>query len=199
MENDNYQLHLNQVYDTEPTPTTPAIIHVDASPSPTPPPAVSTFGESTVGISDSLIDFGPLSPTDPILREATLSIKGDYFPFFLYQTMPGALTNIQGDEIPKTSCDNGSCSLNQASLWNNTLTYGLGVRCDNIAGTVCPDDFITKNTFRSLGSNEQSSIMASGNITGQASLTLSYKLVVSGTQAQGRYKGSIDYILVPGI
>lgn len=197
MEGQNYQLNLRQIFEEEPTSTPqPTQTTPATTPSPTPPPIVS-YGESEIHFSDDFLDFGPLSPTTPVIRKLTVMVKGEYFPFTLYQQLDHNLLNDPGQMIPQTSCDNGSCSETQASIWDSTLTFGLGIRCDNITGLYCPDDYIEKNTYRPLGTNSQ--IIASGSVNGQANFTLTYKLIVPGTQPQGRYEANPTYILVPGI
>lgn len=198
MEGGNYKLHLQEVLDTDPTSTPP--LQNNIIPSPTPPP-IESSGQSSVLLSDDFINFGPLSPTNPVIRQISFVIKAQNVPFSLYQQMDHDLLNDPGEHIPPTTCDNGSCSDKQASLWNSTLTYGLGVRCDNVKETTCPDDFIEKDTFRPLGQsvNNAASTIASGTIKEQVSLRLTYKLVVSGTQSPGNYAGTATYILVPGI
>lgn len=198
MEGQNYQLRLQDVYEKQPTPTAePAV--VTTAPLPTPPP-IRSFGQSDIVVSDNAIDFGPLSPTDPVIRQLSFTIKGQSLLFSLYQHLDHDLLNDPGDAIPATSCDNGSCTLHQASLWNSTLTYGIGVRCDNLQDTVCPEDFIEKNTFRPLGgTTDQSSIIASGTVRDKATINLTYKLVTSGTQPPGNYAATASYILIPGI
>ncbi len=198
MQGEGYQLNLKQVQEADPT-STPAPTHAitpTTSPIPTPPP-ISSYGESELHFSDDFVQFGPLSPTTPVVRRVTIMVKGEAFPFSLYQQLNHNLMNDPGDEIPATSCDNGSCSGTQAAPWESTLTFGLGVRCDNITGQFCPDDFVDTNVFRPLASQPQ--VVASGTLNGEAQISLTYKLIVPGTQPQGAYEASPTYILVPGI
>jgi hypothetical protein len=115
--------------------------------------------------------------------------------------MDHELLNDPGQSIPGTSCDNGSCTEKQASLWNSSLTYGFGMRCDNIIGTFCQDDFIEKNAFRPLGQSLTNTMVpiASGIVEDKAYFSLSYKLIVSGTQPKGSYAATASYLLIPGI
>ncbi|MBI2442612.1 MAG: hypothetical protein HYV40_01735 [Candidatus Levybacteria bacterium] len=200
MEGDQYKLHLEEIVEDEPTSTpTPLPTAEPLAPSPTPPP-LRSYGETEIILSNDFVDFGPLSPTNPVLRQVSFTIRGKYLTWSLYQQMDEDLLSDPGDSIPPTTCDNGSCSENQASVWNSTLSFGLGVRCDNLRGTSCPDDFIPKNTFRSLGQREDtSSIIAQGSSDEINTFNLSYKLVVPGTQAKGVYAGIASYILIPSI
>ncbi len=201
IEGNNIKLHLQEIYETEPTPTlSPSSLVRLVSPSPT-PALIQSYGQSELSISDDFVDFGPLSPTDPVMRQLTFTVTGQNMPFLLYQQMDHDLQSDHGESIPKTSCDNGSCSDHQASLWNSTLTYGLGIRCDNLRGTVCPYDFIEKNTFRPLGQRlEQTDyVLSSGFISDQAVINMTYKLIIPGTQQPGNYSARASYILIPGI
>lgn len=199
MEGGQYKLRLEQVSDNDPTPTIAKTIPI-SSPSPSLPP-VQSFGQSEITASDDFLQFGPQSPTNPVIRELRFSITSLNLPFFLYQQMDHDLLNDPGQSIPPTSCDNGSCSDKQASIWNSTLTYGLGVRCENQRGTACPDDFVEKNTFRPLGLTQAktASIIASGGSDEINEFSLTYKLVVPGTQAPGSYQATVSYILIPSI
>lgn len=199
MEGGEYKLRLEEVLDTESTPTPIRKIALPTiTTAPTPPP-IQSFGQSEILVSDDFVQFGPLSPTNPVIRQLRFSIRGQTLPFSLFQQMDHNLLNDPGQSIPPTSCDNGSCTETQASLWSSTLTYGLGVRCENIKGTACPDDFLEKNTFRPLGilSSGAASIIASGITGEQTELSLLYKLVVPGTQEKGNYQARASYILVP--
>ncbi|MEN9407374.1 MAG: hypothetical protein RLZZ455_590 [Candidatus Parcubacteria bacterium] len=201
MEDGRYKLQLEEVSDSDPTPTVSNQKSITPqAPSPTPPP-VRAYGQSEIIVSDDFVQFGSLSPTNPVLRQLRFSLFSPYAPFSLYQQMNHELQNDPGNTIPATSCDNGSCTITQASLWKSTLTYGLGVRCENNEGTVCPDDFIEQNTFRPLGitASNKASIIASGATVDKNTFVLSYKLVVPGTQAPGNYQASLTYIFVPGL
>ena len=198
MEDGNYQIRLQDVYGNPPTPTAKPI-NITSTPIPTPLP-IRSFGQSEIAASESFVDFGSLAPTNPVLRQLSFSIKGGYLPFFLYQHMDHDLLNNTGDAIPPTSCDNGSCSKDLASLWISTLTYGLGFRCDNLQGSICPDDFIEKNAFRPLGGGlDRDGIVASGTIDGRTDINLTFKLIIPGTQPSGNYQAQAFFILIPGI
>lgn len=201
MEGEEYKLRLIQVSDDDPTPTL-AQVKTDPTLTPSPtPPLIQSYGQSEILVSDDFVQFGPLSPTNPVIRQLRFSISDGQFPFSLFQQMDHDLFNDPGQSIPATSCDNGSCSDKQASLWISTLTYGLGVRCENLIGTVCPDDFIEKNTFRPLGvpTSYTGSKIASGASREKVEFSLTYKLVVPGTQAPGSYQATVSYILIPAI
>lgn len=201
MEDGRYKLQLEEVSDSDPTPTVSKKESFTLpSPTPTPPP-VRAYGQSEIVVSDDFVQFGSLSPTNPVLRQLKFSLFSPYAPFALYQQMNHELQNDPGNTIPATSCDNGSCTTTQASLWKNTLTYGLGVRCENTVGTICPDDFIEHNTFRPLGvtASNTASVIATGATADRNTFVLSYKLIVPGTQAPGNYQASLIYILVPSL
>ena len=86
-------------------------------------------------VSNTLIDFGVLSPTNPVTRTTSLTISNSSAPS--YQVTASENHQLQvaktGAIIPDTTCDKGGCSQTQAAAWSNTLTYGFGYRCDAIS------------------------------------------------------------------
>ncbi|MBI2621014.1 MAG: hypothetical protein HYW63_00005 [Candidatus Levybacteria bacterium] len=105
-------------------------------------------GPFSFSISNTLIDFGVLSPTNPVTRRSTLTISNSSAPS--YQVTASENHQLQvvrsGAIIPDTTCDRGNCSESQAGQWSNTLTYGFGYRCDAIS--------IISKSARSASCNE---------------------------------------------
>ena len=89
-------------------------------------------------LSDDLINFGPLSPTDFITRTSSIAVEGD--PSYQYTITVfenHELQNKKNTIIPNTRCDDGTCSPTTASNWENTLTFGFGYHCENRSGNDC--------------------------------------------------------------
>lgn len=155
-------------------------------------------------LSSNLVNFGILSPTNPIIRTVDLSIdslKTYGYSVLVFENEP--LTTIPPASktfIPDTTCDNGVCGIENASEWINTLTYGFGYRCDNVTGIDCDSSFAKTNFYKHFpnlaGNDDLQSIMAGIGSNNKAS-RISYKVNVSGTQAQGIYSNIITYIAVP--
>jgi len=151
-------------------------------------------------ISDDAVSFGPLSPTDFIARNITLELAGD--PSYLY-TVTGyenhELTDQYGDFIPNTRCDSEECNESTAGPWVNTLTFGLGYRCENIKGNDCNTGFNDKTFFKpfGFGNNNNGAIILSGILNTTKTVQILYQVNVSGTQHQGIYQNSITYVALP--
>ncbi len=155
-----------------------------------------------ITISPLLIDFGELSPTNPLLREMTISIANTQAP--QYQVFAYETSSPKKDSffIPDTSCDNNACTENIASVWANILTYGYGYRCDNQDGNACMKDFRESNYYKQFASQELGEIMEpvmEGGIGEKKNvILLTYKLNIAGSQRVAAYTNSVTYILAPG-
>lgn len=165
----------------------------------------------SISLSSSLVDFGELTPTNPIIR--TLDLETNSLTAYGYSVLifenepltvaPPAESNSATDNkifIPDTTCDNGQCDTQTASEWNNALTYGFGYRCDNVAGVDCDASFSKPNFYKHfpdlLNNDDLTSVMA-GIGANNRKARISYKVNISGTQPQGSYSNVVTYIDVP--
>ena len=162
-------------------------------------------------LSSGLIDFGALSPTNPIIRTVDLtthSLTVYGYSVLVFENDP--LTIIPPTElnsasvsktfIPDTTCDKGECGIQNADEWINTLTYGFGYRCDNVTGTDCDSSFAKTNSYKhfpDLASNDDPTSIMAGIGSNDKAVRISYKVNISGTQTQGNYSNIITYIAVP--
>lgn len=152
-------------------------------------------------LSDSVIDFGPLSPTDFITRDSAITILGDpsyMYSVLAYQNHP--LQNEKNQIIPNTRCDDGNCTDNVATDWTDTLTFGFGYHCTNNKGTDCEKSFGDKDSYKTFSmndTNQNGSTVMSGQISSTKKNNILYKINVPGTQQQGLYQNSITYLAVP--
>lgn len=152
-------------------------------------------------MSNSRIDFGELSPTNPVLRSLTIGITADNVPAYnliVYENNP--LSQNQGILLPDTSCDNGTCSAIRATLWNNTLAFGFGYRCEKNDTTGCQTDFSQPESYRSFAhANQLVPVILTGGIFSRtADITVTHKINMSGSQPPGAYSNTLTYVLVPG-
>ena len=150
-------------------------------------------------ISQAVIDFGKLYPTNPITRTLNLNLsKGSAAGYSIIASQDHPLKDSFGDLIPDTTCDNGSCLETTSNLWTNTLTYGYGYRCD---GADCSTGFEEINFYKQFAdeSKEESAqtIMSSQNKQANIKGQVTYKVNIAVTQAQGNYGNVINYIAVP--
>lgn len=153
-------------------------------------------------LTQTAIDFGLLTATNPVIRTSTITISNASSPGYqvlAYENSP--LKNESNTSIPDTTCDNGSCTETTAAPWEATLTYGFGYRCDSIADITCSSAFIDKDDYRQFADKSRNEspqtilIGKDGKANRKAKIT--YKLNISGTQAPGTYTNSITYIAAP--
>jgi len=80
-------------------------------------------------LSADAVDYGPMTPTNPIKRIINLSIVStNPYDLFLSQNHP---LSINDHEIPNTTCDNGFCNEKRTALWQNPFTFGVGFSLDD--------------------------------------------------------------------
>lgn len=189
------------------TPTMPESTKV--VPKLTPPPTNIKIGYTDTqphsdfrfALSDNVVDFGPLSPTDFITRESLLTITGDpsyIYNVIAYQNHP--LQNEKSQIIPNTRCDDGNCTDKVATDWTDPLTFGFGYHCMNINGIDCEPSFGNKDSYKTFSiqdTNLNGEVIMTGQTTKSKQSKIIYKINVPGTQPQGIYQNKITYIAVP--
>lgn len=154
-------------------------------------------------ISSLFIDFGNLTPTNPVTRTNTLTISigtANGYNVKAYENhsllQPGS-----GNLIPDSTCDSGLCTETIASAWSNTLTYGFGYRCDNVSGTDCSTDFSTSTFYKQFANDtygeSPAAVMTGSNVGRNKSVQITYKVNISGTQPPGDYSNQIIYLAIP--
>jgi hypothetical protein len=201
---DNYSIDVNTI-DTNPQPSvkiyTKGKNNKKINPFTTGPNYTVTAPASSLSItlSQDSIDYGIFSPTNPVIRTSGISLKNTFLgsEIFGYESTPLLSTSKQ--VIENTSCDNGACTPETSALWNNTLTYGFGYRCDSQDATICDLQFSNADYFKpyadsSTGHVPQTIIYAP---QGNSQATISYKVNISGTQKTGSYNNSIIYLAIP--
>jgi hypothetical protein len=179
------------------TPTTP----YPATPQqpPVTKKAVSFDGpEATIAVQSNIVDFGTLTPTNPVLRFTTLKMLGD-FPYSLITYQDNFLrTADQQNFIPNTSCDRGNCNEKTHDTWVSTLTYGVGIQCKATSPTTrCTLPTPTNESFHTLPTYFPESALASA--TDNAEVKIIYKINTSPSQNPGIYQNTIYYVLTPSL
>jgi len=161
----------------------------------------------SASLSSGLIDFGSLSPTNPVVRTVDLSVYSlSTFGYSVIAFEDHPLQSdpdVSGANIPNTTCDNGECSHENAAEWTNILTYGFGYRCDNVTGFDCDSSFSNAegpNFYKhfpdiSAGLLPQSVMSGIGSKNKEA--RVSYKINISGNQAPGIFSNTVTYIAIP--
>lgn len=200
---DNWSVEVNEIEldSSIPTPTRPTQPPLrNAVKPPEDRAAAEPFG---IEISNNFIDFGIISATIPLYRSFKMSVSGGDNGFIVYGYQNNPLWHSGSKTfIPDTTCDNGYCSEVSSALWENTLTYGLGYRCNKIYGNLCPIDFENDNYYKQLADTSKKEYMQkiisqnAGNLKTSAEVIL--KLNTSKQQTPGNYNNKITFIAVPG-
>lgn len=154
-------------------------------------------------ISQTSIDFGTLTPTNPVTRANTLTVSNQSaggYSVKAFENHP-LMVPTTGATIPDTTCDNGSCSEITASSWTSTLTYGFGYRCDFVdSANFCPSDFSGENyykQFADVSKNEKAQTIMTGTTGRNHKSQITYKVNISATQQAGLYSNTVTYIATP--
>lgn len=154
-------------------------------------------------LSSILIDFGTLSPTNPVTRTQTLTLSNGSAHGYTVTAQENHPLQVDstGAQIPDTTCDGGTCTESTSAAWANTLTYGFGYRCDNVVATDCASGFSTGTFYKQFSdanaSETPQSVMTGVNVGRNKQVQITYKANVSGTQPGGNYKNVIMYIATP--
>lgn len=170
---------------------------------------IKTIIPFSFSISDISVNFGNLTPGTPETRTATLTVKAGGAGGYSVKAQENHPLQIVGSAtyIPNTTCDNGTCTKNQAQLWTLNSTYGFGF---NMTGDDVPSDFVNSNYFRpfanAAASEEPATIMSKNQVTWnypnntwpwESHATITYKVNVSGTQPAGTYTNVIKFTAIP--
>lgn len=154
-------------------------------------------------ISNLEIDFGTLTPTNPVTRTSTLTVSIGSANGYTVTAFENHALLIPGNGqmIPDTTCDSGTCSETTSSAWTSTLAYGFGYRCDNVSGTDCASGFSSGNNYKQFANNSLNElsqpVMVGTNVGRNKQATITYKVNISGTQPPGSYTNQIVYMAVP--
>ncbi len=163
---------------------------------------ISSIIPFTFSISQTNIDFGPITATNPVTRTNTLTVSnGSAYGYSVTVSQNHNLrVNGTGQEIQPTSCgDSGpNCTTTTAGPWTSTLTYGFGYRCDNLNGSDCDSQFSNSAYYRQFISSPSAvMVMSSLNVGRNRQSQITYKVNVSAVQAAGLYTNVINYIATP--
>lgn len=154
----------------------------------------------TLSISTSSIDFGVISPTNPVTRTNTLTVVNNSSNGYAVTASQNRNLRVDASnsEIPATTCDSGNCTDTTSDAWTNTLTYGFGYRCNNVLGTDCDSGFATSGYYKKFSASPSATTVMSKTTAGGTSQSkITYKVNIPVTQAPGIYTNIIHYIATP--
>ncbi len=161
-------------------------INIQTKVSPTPTPTITPYifpKPFSFSISPTSLDFGEITPTDPTTRNITTRVNpGDIPRFTLFSLANHELTSENKKIIPDTTCDNGTCTIKYASLWDNILTYGFGYKISD--GFMQVPNVAKGDTLSPI-------------IFDKTETTITYKVNISTSQDIGLYTNTIQLIAVP--
>lgn len=152
-------------------------------------------------ISDNVVNFGLLSPTNFIIRKLGITVVGD--PSYYYTIIGYENNQLQSEKkqiIPNTTCDDGNCTDEIAGIWTDTLTFGFGYHCENKQGKDCDSNFNNKDMYKKIslgGNNGNGEAILTGNTFQEKQATIVYKINIPGSQIPGNYKNTITYLALP--
>lgn len=152
-----------------------------------------------ISLSPTFVPFGPLSATTPVVRTATVKVTNEATSGFVLLTASDhPLASADGKQfIPMTTCDDGRCTIEKATLWQSTLSFGLGFRCD---GATCPSDFKEKKSFRPFvdaSRNEYPQAIMLGKRGKDQKIILNIKVNTNKSQAVTPYSNVVTMIAAP--
>ncbi len=173
-------------------------------------------------LSENLIEYGQLSPTDPVTRTNSITISAASSQAYTLQALenhPPRQTRVETGPlkhttseviIPDTTCDNGICNETVAQPWTGTLTYGFGYRCDSLqtseqaisnyplrqsdSEASCLSGFYDTSSFKQFAKETPEIVIEAAS---DSSSTITYKINISGVQAPEFYSNQITFIAVP--
>ena len=154
-------------------------------------------------ISQSIIDFGILSPTNPVIRNIILTVNNRSSQGYSVNVSENNPLQSQasGQVIPDVTCDNGKCTEIVSDSWASTLTYGFGYRCDPVTVDECADGFSNADNYKQFADAARNEppqpVMASATTGSNKQVKITYKVNIAGSQPPGSYTNVITYIAVP--
>jgi len=151
-------------------------------------------------VSNNLIDYGPLTPTNPVSRTTNLVIsKGSSKGYSVFAFANRELSDVNNNSIPDTTCDNGTCSETSSGVWSGNLSFGFGYRCE-IEASPCSKDFLIENSFKQFANDSKSEAYeAIINSFDSRKAKIEYKVNISNNQAKNSYSNSITFIAIPNL
>ncbi len=154
----------------------------------------------TFTVSNIDLDYGSLVAGTPSTLNNTLTITtGSAYGYAVKAIEDHSLKLTSGtDTIPDTSCDLATpCTITDATPWTDNTRYGFGY---NINGADADPEFTNSTYYRPFpiqGANQPTTVMTKNTPTTNSSVTVTYKVNISGSQAAGTYQNGIQYIAVP--
>ena len=159
---------------------------------------IYTLYNFSFSISSLAIDLGTLTTNTFSTANHTLTVTapGNGYSVSAFET--NKLMNPNGDTIPDTTCDAGTCTETAAGVWTTPTNNGFGF---NMTGNDISADFVGSSYFRPFPDVSVSEIPATIMTTSAAGknriATVNYKVSRGGTQSAGTYTTQIVFVATP--
>ena len=153
-------------------------------------------------VLSNLVDYGPLTPTNPVFRTTGLIIsRGSSWGYSVFSFEDHELSDPNNNFIPDTTCDNGACSETVSAEWSGNLSFGFGYRCENLDNSGCIEDFSQADYFKQFANDSKSepSQPILNSFSPNKKAKIKYKVNISGNQNKSNYSNSITLIAVPDL
>lgn len=151
-------------------------------------------------LSSLSIDLGTLLPGAHSSQSHTMTVTTrGATGYKVYAIADHGLRHSDGSTIiPHTTCDAGTCTISNATVWTNQNVPGFGY---NMTGQDIPADFVSSSYFRPFPdatlAQAMQVVMSSSDVVHDHQATVNYKAGAAGSQAAGTYTTAIKYIAVP--
>ncbi len=159
---------------------------------------IYTLYDFSFAISSLALDLGTLTPNTFSSDTNTLTVTSPGNGYSVSAQQSAKLTSSNGDTIPDTTCDSGTCTDSNAGVWTTATNNGFGF---NLSGSDVSTDFVGATYFRpfadaSLAEPAQT-IMSSSTAGKNRTATVTYKVSPTGSQAAGTYTTQIIFTATP--
>ncbi|MBI5151092.1 MAG: hypothetical protein HZA34_00800 [Candidatus Pacebacteria bacterium] len=162
---------------------------------------IYTIGNFSFSISNTMINFGLLTPNTFATGTTTLTVSakgaGGY-TVTTYENYPLKKIGTSAT-IADTTCNAGTCTEGTAGVWTDATKPGFGY---NMTGSDIPAAFVDATYFKQFANYSQNeppqTIMSNAGVVKNRQATVTYKVAVSGNQTAGNYENNITYIATPG-
>jgi hypothetical protein len=195
MSNEEYILDLN-----------PSRPKLSQSPIPSPtdsPKQTQTINSSppklSFSVSNSTINYGEIAPGEPIIRDITIKLRSNTGASVL-ASENDTLKSEDNQEIPDTTCDEGTCTELISAIWTSPLTYGFGYRCEEINKASCPMTFLDQNTYKQFANTSNKEIaerIFDSTSIGDYSSKMHLKVNIPSSLAETSFSNTIQMVALP--
>jgi hypothetical protein len=160
---------------------------------------IYTLFDFTFVLSSTAINLGTLTPGTFATGSHTVKVSapGQGYSVSAFESSRLKKSGTS-DYVPDTTCNSGTCTETAANVWTSTSAPGFGY---NVTGNDITTDFVNSTYFRPFPdaslSESPAVLMSTVNAGKDRLATVTYKALISGSQAAGTYQTLITYIATP--